>query len=246
MTIHYHGLPITPNEIIYRLAGCCFCVSHADPRQVKLAHEIGQAVMLDNGAFSMWKAGKAVDWAGFYAWADEWLHYPTTWAVIPDVIDGSDDENDALVSSWPHGERGAPVWHLNEPIERLLALADHWPRVCFGSSGEFAQVGTWQWHERVTDAFDELARRHRRLPWVHMLRGMQFAGGPYPFASLDSTNIARNHGGNITRQGAPKDPRRMADVIDAKQCPGRWDREKPFVHPSAARRRKEAVVDALL
>jgi len=226
MTIHYHGLPITPNEVLLRLAGCRFCVSHADPRQVKMAHEIGQAVMLDNGAFSLWKAGRAVDWPGFYSWADEWLDYPTTWAVIPDVISGTDEENDALVAEWPFAERGAPVWHLHEPIDRLLRLADSFPRVCFGSSGEYAEVGTWEWHQRTSEAFNELAKRHARLPWVHMLRGMALAGGPYPFASLDSTNIARNHAGNNTRAAPPKDARRMADIIDGRQCPGRWARRE--------------------
>lgn len=222
MTIHYHGLPITPQEVFLRLAGCHFCVSFADPRQVRAAHEIGQSVMLDNGAFSLWRAGKPTDWPGFYAWADEWLDYPSTWAVIPDVIAGTDAENDDLIAAWPFAQRGAPVWHLHEPIDRLLRLADEFPRVCFGSSGEYATVGSWSWHARVSDAFDALSARHSRLPWVHMLRGMALAGGPYPFASLDSTNIARNHAGNNTRETPRKDPRRMADAIDGSQCPGRW------------------------
>jgi hypothetical protein len=222
MTLHYHGLPITPNEVLLRLAGCCFCVSHAAPQQVKIAHDIGQSVMLDNGAFSLWKANKPVDWPGFYRWADQWLDYPTTWAVIPDVIDGTDADNDALIGEWPFGDRGAPVWHLHEGIDRLLRLADSFPRICFGSSGEYAEVGTWDWHCRIGEAFNGLSKRHRRLPWIHMLRGMALAGGPYPFASVDSTNIARNHAGNNTRSSSPKDPRRMADMIDARQCPGNW------------------------
>jgi len=220
VTLHYHGTPITPNEVLLRLAGRCFCVSFAAPHQVRMAHEIGQSVMLDNGAFSAWTAGKGTDWPGYYRWADSWLDFPTTWAVIPDVIDGDAEANDALVEQWPHGARGAPVWHLHEPLERLLALAQRWPRVCFGSSGEFAQVGAPVWHARVALAFDELAKRHARLPWVHMLRGMSLAGGAYPFASLDSTNIARNYAGNADHRA--KHPREMADAIDAQQCPGRW------------------------
>lgn len=223
MALHYHGTPITPQDVLLRLAGRHFCVSFAEPRQVRTCHEIGQSVMLDNGAFSLWRAGKATDWPGFYAWADEWLDYPTTWAVIPDVIEGSDEENDRLVSEWPHGEdRGAPVWHMHEPVARLLRLADAFPRVCFGSSGEYAVVGSPSWHRRAALAFDALATRHRRLPWVHMLRGMALAGGPYPFASMDSTNVARNHAGNHTRGQAARDARAIAEAIDARQCPARW------------------------
>jgi hypothetical protein len=218
VTIHYHGTPITPHEIILGLAGCCFCVSFSDSRQVRAAHELGQSVMLDNGAFSQWKRGKATDWAGYYAWCNEWLDWPTTWAVIPDVIEGSDEENDALISQWPHGQRGAPVWHLHEPLDRLVKLCDMWPRVCFGSSGQYAQIDSPEWHRRVSQAWNLLARYHERLPWIHMLRGMDLGGSAYPFSSLDSTNIARNH----ARNSCYRDARLMAIQIDGRQCPGRW------------------------
>ena len=218
MTLHYHGTPITPLAVMHSLAGCCFCVSFARPEQVRLAHEIGQSVLLDNGAFSTWRRGEVADWPGYYAWADGWLDWPTTWAVIPDVIEGDAEENDALIAQWPFGTRGSPVWHLHEPLERLLELCDRWPRVCFGSSGAYAKLGTPEWHGRVSDAWNELAKRHTRTPWIHMLRGLDQAGGIYPFASLDSTNVAQNH----ARNSALKSPKRMADQIDGRQCPGRW------------------------
>jgi hypothetical protein len=88
MTMHYHGTPITPRVKLLELPGRNFCVSYADPRDVAVCHEIGQSVMLDNGAFSFWKTGKAVDWNGYIEWAEPWLDHHTTWAVIPDVIDG--------------------------------------------------------------------------------------------------------------------------------------------------------------
>ena len=189
---------------------------------MRVAHELGQSVMLDNGAFSQWKTGKPVDWMKFYDWCDIWLCCPTTWAVIPDVIGGGEKENDALVANWPHGEKGAPVWHLDESLDRLIRLSGSWPKICFGSSGEYSEVGSSAWNARVTAAFDELSRRHARMPWVHMLRGMKLAGSHYPFASLDSTNIARNHAGSRTRNRPPKDPRVMADSVDSKQCAIHW------------------------
>src|SRR6185312_11354576 len=107
MTIHYHGTPITPIEALYELAGRSFCVSHLDARDVSRCHMIGQSVMLDNGAFSKWKRGAITDWSAYYAWCDQWLDCPTTWAIPPDVIDAPSQEQDALLNEWPHGKRQA-------------------------------------------------------------------------------------------------------------------------------------------
>jgi hypothetical protein len=140
MTMHYHGTPITPITALYELAGRNFCVSFAHPADVSRCHQIGQSVMLDNGAFSKWKSGKETNWDGFYAWCDKWLAYPTTWAIIPDVIDGGSQLQDAMIREWPHGDRGAPVWHMDEPLNRLLQLTEKWPKVCIGSTAEYAVV----------------------------------------------------------------------------------------------------------
>jgi len=215
--IHYHGTPITPISAIMELAGRCFCVSHAAPQDVARVHMIGQSVMLDNGAFSAWKSGKQTNWNGYYQWCDQWLDYPTTWAVIPDVIDAGTQEQDALLREWPHGHKGAPVWHMDEPIYRLLQLCDEWPRVCVGSTAEYAIVLSDAWCHRMDEAFNELASRHKRMPWLHMLRGMQLSGKQYPFGSVDSTDLARNH--HLPHQT----PRKMADRWDGAQCPARWE-----------------------
>ncbi len=221
MMLHYHGTPITPRAVLLTLAGRCFCVSYSAPADLEVCHEVGQSVMLDNGAFSAWTKGKATDWPGYYTWAERWLEHPTTWAVIPDVIGGSDDENDALIAQWPHGDKGAPVWHMHEPLDRLLRLADQWPRVCVGSSGAFATVGSSTWERRMDEAFDALCGNGPVPVWVHMLRGLDYAGSDYPFASADSTNVARNHAG--TNSGRRRrDASQMAAEIDARQNPGRW------------------------
>jgi len=215
--IHYHGTPITPISTLQQLAGRHFCVSFAAPGDVKRCHDMGQSVMLDNGAFSVWRRGAVPDWPGYYGWADRWLDCPTTWAVIPDVIDGDDADNDALIAEWPHGRtRAAPVWHMHEGIGRLLRLIDDWPRVCFGSSGAYAVVGTERWHRRCAEAWNAIARTHARTPAIHMLRGMSLSGGPYPFASADSTDVARNHNRPQNAAGT------MAARWDAQQCPARW------------------------
>jgi len=214
--IHYHGTPITPISALLELHGRHFCVSHAAPTDVARCHQIGQSVMLDNGAFSAWKTGKAVDWSGYYAWTDRWLDCPTTWAVIPDVITGSGEDQDALITQWPHGHRGAPVWHMHEPIDRLVQLTLEWPKVCVGSSAQYAVVLSSGWVRRMDAAWNAIELHHQRTPPMHMLRGMALSGREWPFASVDSTDIARNH------HRDQNSPRKMADRWDGVQCPHKW------------------------
>lgn len=219
--IHYHGTPITPNATLLTLAGNCFCVSHYRPDQVETVHRIGQSVMLDNGAFSAWKSQKPTDWPGYYAWCDRWLDYPTTWAVIPDVIDAGTQEQDYLLREWPHGQRGAPVWHMDEPVSRMLRLLDEWPRVCIGSTAEYAVILSPAWIARMDRVWNETAKRHKRTPNVHMLRGMQLSSCEWPFASVDSTDVAQNH--NRPQNTA----RGMADRWNAANPPARWVERHP-------------------
>lgn len=216
MTLHYHGTPITPLTALYEMAGRCFCVSHAEPRDVRRCHDIGQSVMLDNGAFSKWKRQAETNWPAYYEWAEEWLSYPTTWAVVPDEIDAGSEAQNALLAQWPFGDRGVPVWHMDEPIDRLLALCDAWPKVCIGSTSQYARVLSPAWERRMDDAWDAIAKRHRFLPWLHMLRGMDCCGRRWPFASVDSTDIARNH------HCLQNTPHKLADRWDKMQCPGVW------------------------
>ncbi len=217
--IHYHGTPITPKERLYELAGRHFCVSYAAPGDLRRCHELGQSVMLDNGAFSAWTQGRDVDWRAWAEWAEPWTDYHTTWFVLPDSIDGGMGENDRLVREWRWMPRAAPVWHLDETISRLDDLCSRFGRVCFGSSGGYRVVGSPEWHARMAVAFNAITDADGRVPvWTHMLRGMSLAGSRYPFASVDSTDIARNH--NRAHNGA----RQMADRWDALQCPARWAR----------------------
>lgn len=241
MTIHYHGADIWPLDAFYAMAGKHFCVSHAYPSHVARAHQIGQSVLLDNGAFSKWKSDRDTDWPAFYGWCEPWLQHPTTWAIIPDVIDGGGQLQDALMREWPFGHRGAPVWHMDENIDRLLRLLDGWPRVCIGSTGEFAEILTDDWRQRMDECWNAIAARHRLTPWVHMLRGMQLCEHGWPFASVDSTDVAQNHSrprrrlrkegeaderagqGSLVEAGVPIHFSRVrADRWDGAQTPGGW------------------------
>lgn len=217
--LHYHGLPLTPLAELRTLVGRHFCVSYARPEQIRHARELAQSVMGDNGGFSVWRRGHVPDWPGYYRWVEEWIG-PADWAVIPDVIGGGDDQNDTLLAQWPHGWVGAPVWHLDETLERLRRLTGEWPRVCLGSSGDYAVIGTGRWERRMDEAFNIVALGRRFLPAIHGLRMMSAAGRRWPLASVDSTDAARNH--NRPHNTALK----IAHRWDAMQCPHRWT-ERP-------------------
>lgn len=215
--IHYHGTPITPITALYELAGRHFCVSFARPDDMRRVAAIAQSFMLDNGAFSKFKRGFQTDWNAYYAFCEEWL-YPGAWAVIPDVIDAGSQEQDALIREWPHGKiKGAPVWHMDEPISRMLRLLDEWPRVCIGSTAEYWEVLSDAWTRRMDELWNEIVQRHKFTPQVHMLRGMQLSGERWPFSSVDSTDVARNH-----KSRSQMSALQMAERWDKVQCPARY------------------------
>lgn len=212
--LHYHGTPITPRAKLLRMQGRNFCVSFAAPADLKTCLNIGQCLMFDNGAFSTFTRGLPFDEAGFYRWIEPHLGHPH-WAVVPDVIGGDEAQQLEMMARWPfRKELGLPVWHLGLSLDHLRKLADEWPRVCFGSSEEYWQVGSDSWCNRMDEAFNVLSRRGP-LPWVHGLRMLGMAGMRWPLASADSTNIAQNH----HLRGCPEC---MAERIDAIQCPVQW------------------------
>ncbi|QXV73611.1 hypothetical protein [Rhizobium phage RHph_X2_30] len=195
MTIHYHGLPLTPEVMLLDLAGRHVCISYATQRrrQTETSLKLMQSCMFDNGQYTLYQQGGEQDIHGFYDWVDPMLGHPH-WAVVPDRINGDVDQQRALVKTWPFPrELGAPVWHLSLPIDYLLELTDEWPRVCFGSSKEYWQVGSPIWKRRMDEATEAIYKRRRRAPWIHGLRMMAQAGKRWPLASVDSVNLARNY-----------------------------------------------------
>lgn len=183
--------------------------------------------MFDNGAFSAFTRGAAFDEAGFYKWLEPILAHPH-FAVIPDVIDGTVEQQNELIERWPFSwSLGAPVWHLAEPIEHLLDLIlQNWPRICFGSSGQYWEVGGDAWSHRMDEAFNAIVRTYDAIPWIHGLRMLGQADGRWPLASADSTNVAQNFkrdGGCAECKAAP---------IDAIQPAPKWrEREQQRLIP---------------
>jgi hypothetical protein len=174
------------------------------------------------------------------------LHrYPSfDFAVIPDVIDGDENANDALIDEWPWKETapwvGAPVWHLHESLERLDRLATNFPRICLGSSGEYAQIGTNAWWNRMREAMDVLCDRSGRpCAKVHGLRMLNpDVFSRFPFASADSTNIGRNVGLDSHWKGTYTPPTKearamiMRERIESHQSLIFWQRKQNAIQQS--------------
>jgi hypothetical protein len=204
--IHYHGGPITPDPCAIRAwqAGHAF-ISYADSRQIGLAAEICQSFALDNGAYTFWKTKRPVNWPGYYAFVNEWRRHPGfDFAVVPDVIEGSEEENDALADAWPFSRHEAGVvWHINESFERLKRLALAWPLVCIGSCGEYDVAVPARYLPRARAAIRTICdRRSRPICKLHGLRVLNPAiFTQLPLASGDSTNIAQNIGVDSSWKG---------------------------------------------
>ena len=229
--IHYHGGPITPETCAYKVwRGRHAFVSFAEPRQLGLAAAICQSFALDNGAFTFWRQEQEQepDWQAYYAWCDEWLAHPACdWAVIPDVIDGTEDGNDALLGEWPFGHRGVPVWHLNESPERLVRLAGEWPRVALGSTAEWDVAVPSKCLQRLYDVLPAICRNGQPVVKLHGLRMLNPAiVTVVPLASADSANVARNIGldgnwGSGAYPPATKETRAMVltERVESHQSP---------------------------
>jgi hypothetical protein len=229
--IHYHGTPCGgPREQVAKfLRGRHALIPFVRPEDIATAADECQSFCIDNGAFTAWKQGIEIDWQEYYDFCDLWHRHPAfDWAIIPDVIDGNEDENDALLDQWPSHIEGVPVWHMGESFERLERLAK-WPRLAIGSSGDCATVGDDKWWHRMSEAMavvcDENGRPRTKLHGLRMLDPAVFRH--LPLASADSTNVVRN-ANLIKRYGlypSPNISTRMisnAERIDNHQSPALW------------------------
>lgn len=199
MVIHFHGTPIWGGKgDVHRIAvarGGAF-VSFIRPDQMTTSLLQAGAVGVDCGAFSAWKRGITINWLDYYHWLERYYdHSKLDFFVIPDVVEGGQADNDRLIGQLPRDFKGkaVPVWHLHESIDRLITLCREWPRVAFGSSGEFATIRTKAWHDRMRQAFDAIYCQHdfkTRIHGLRMLDGRVL--GAYPLDTADSTNLACN------------------------------------------------------
>lgn len=230
--IHYHGSPLSGpalgKEHFY--SGRHALVSFAYKEDLAVVSELCQSFVFDNGAFTAWKQGGALDVDGYVRWVDDWNKHPGfDWALIPDVIDGDEAANDALLSQWPANLPGVPVWHMHESIERLQRLATDYRTVALGSSGDYRMPNTARWWARMGKAMeaicDDVGRPRCRLHGLRMLNPAVFSR--LPLASADSTNAAVNAGskgrfGMYLPISAASRANVIADRIESEQSASVW------------------------
>lgn len=198
--IHYHGTPMSGSrqDTVRFLQGRHALVPFPRRDDLGAVSEVCKTFIFDNGAFSVWKRGGKLDVQGYVQWVRDWcLHPGFQWALIPDIIDGGEPENDAEIERWLDtglGNHGVPVWHLHESVGRLVRLCHAFPLVALGSSGAFASPGAPDWwgrmHEAIAEVCDAEGRPISKLHGLRMLDPRIFTH--LPLASADSTNAARN------------------------------------------------------
>ena len=206
-----YGLPLFPMHLLEQLRGAGFSVSFATRHW--LGKQLDQAInlvgaqrilLVDNGAYSYFKKGRSSMDGSYLDEFEEWARdildrCPQAIAVIPDVIEGTVEQNIELLHMCQlDPERCMAIWHLNEPLSHLLYLCESYNYVGFGSAGEYWEVGTTAWHARIREAFAAIDKWETESngayirPRLHMMRA-QCLAHLYPFDSSDSTNVARNH-----------------------------------------------------
>ena len=234
--IHYHGFRGIRAEDCWSAfgAGHAFISFHCEDRNwvSDVAPGLCQSFALDNGAFSAWRSGNPVtDWSDFYKWAEQMCKLPNCdFAVIPDVIDGTDDDNDSLLYEWPIRHMGAPVWHMHSSLSRLERLVNEYPRVCIGSSGQYADVGSPGWWARINEAMivacDSDGYPLTKLHGLRMLNPRIFS--VLPLSSADSTTVVRNIGIDKQWKGTYLPPNRsiraqvLRSRIEAHNSACKW------------------------
>lgn len=248
--IHYHGTPIGGSRVDAArfLVGRHALIPFKRPDDLAPAIELCQSFVLDNSAFSYWRAGKGdVPVADYHEWVSSVAMHPSLdWVLIPDKIDGTEQDNIELVSAWMRlgcRAQSVPVWHLHESLEWLDYLVANFQRVALGSSGQWASPGSAGWWARMGEAMsvacDEQGRPRAKLHGLRMMNPKIFSR--LPLSSADSTNAAVNSG-SLNRFGlyVPTTAAQRAAVIAERieqyssasvwsEHPASRDAERPVV-----------------
>lgn len=236
--IHYHGTPLggTRSDAARFFQGRHALIPFPRQDDLGVVADVCQDFVFDNGAYSVWRRGAELDVHGYMSWVRDWCKHPGfRWALIPDVIEGNEDDNDRHISAWQDSGLalyGVPVWHLHESIDRLAGLCDGWPIVALGSSGQWPNPGTRSWWARISEVLNAICDEHGRPPAkLHGLRMMDVEiFQRIPLASADSTNAAVNSG-SLSRFGIylPPTSSQRAEIIASRvewcNSPGVWDRK---------------------
>lgn len=235
--IKYHGTPVggTRRDAMLFLQGRNGLISFATQGHIPEVLEQCDSFCLDNGAFSIWKRGEGqIDLQKYNEWVDSLATHPAfDFCIIPDVIGGTNKENDKMLELWDSLHESIPVYHLGGDPQRFLELAKSYRKVAFGSTDKWPRNGSRKWWAYMADFMDEVTDEHGRLPCkVHGLRMLDPKLFQYlPLHSADSTNAVVNGGLAMKKGVYPSMERwqgseRIARRVEAHQGAAVWDRQR--------------------
>ncbi len=207
--VHYHGSPMWGNvdigegkkiwcgEVLYKNSCALISFAHWRYRQDKKIIPLARSLIFDCGAFTFYMAGIKTDdvfWAKYYACVLAYLSR-IDWFIIPDVIGGSEQENDRLIDNVPVSikHKGVPVWHSDESLERLGRLCKQFDRVCIGLIKPHKPATSKIATQILKNVFTYLYIENDYKTKIHglaMLDGRVL--GSFPFDSADSSFVATN------------------------------------------------------
>ena len=232
--IHYHGTPLsgaTEQQILfYRGRHALISWPSFGPIHIPIT-ECCSSFCIDNGAFTFWKENQEVDWPDFYSFVMDWVNHPRfDFFIIPDVIGGTVEENDALIEEYwsTMPDSGVPVFHVGEPLERIdmFILKYNFTRIAIGTTKGFELKSMHFWNE-MRKIFEKLCINGMPRVKVHGLRMLDpEIVEAFPFSSVDSTTATRKATINTEWEGYPYAPiskaaraTLVADRIEQGQSP---------------------------
>lgn len=237
--IKYHGTPVGGDKMdaIKFLKGRHALVSFACQIQVAEVLDCCESFCLDNGAFTIWKAGKGkIEVDKYLEWVNSVATHPSfDFCIIPDIIGGSEKENNDLLLTWECKHESIPVYHLGESIDRFFMLADKYKKVAFGSTDKWPRNGSKEWWGCMAAFMDAVTDSDGTLPVkVHGLRMLDTKLFQYlPLHSGDSTNAGVNGHRCQSKGTYPAIERwqgneRIAQRIEAFQSAPHWDKDRLY------------------
>lgn len=232
--IKYHGTPIggSNRDAMLFLQGRHALVSFEAPGHLPEVMSCCESFCLDNGAFSVWRRGEGkVNEKEYLRWIQSIRDHPAfDFFIIPDVIDGTENENDEAIKRWKKIKGGVPVYHLGESVARFNRLASEFPLVCLGSTSKWPSVGSDAWWPYIADLMDTICKNGVppcKLHGLRMLNPNVFTR--LPLHSADSCNAAVNNHICLKKGVYPNLERwqgseRIARRIEAYQSAAVWSR----------------------
>ena len=197
--ICFHGTPFSGSvyDVLPFFDNRNFLISMQYPQYGSVVKQRAAGIILDNGAFTIWKKGRGqIDVQKYLEFVKEYEKLSNyCWCFIPDTIEGTVRQNDAQIEEWLRlygNYKSAPVWHYHEPLERLLQLSKEFSIIGLGSSAEYSKIGDSKWIGRTKVIFNYASENlpKCKLHGLRMLNRRIFT--LFPYYSGDSTNVGRN------------------------------------------------------